>query len=238
MWKILIITENYDWMVSEVEEALRLSHNGFFVKKRKGSVEYIIGHVLIKIYSCAGKEGIGCFRGEKADVIYTEKEWIQDLDTMCILTGMCPRFGMVKNIAIFDCVLYGLTDCAYDYRTAMKADIKKYIKEYPTTFRITSPEDYYKMLDAFYDEIYYTDEITGNGELFYASEAKCAEYVMSNLLLFFAADGKVPETDKFDDDDWLYYGAQHMDRIIRCYLLRDVLEEVFEEMYNDSKRTD
>jgi hypothetical protein len=60
---------------------------------------------------------------------------------------------------------------------------------------------------------------------------------MSNLPLFFAADGKVPETDKFDDG-WLHYGAQHTDRIIRCYLLRDVLEEVFEEIYNDSKRTD
>jgi hypothetical protein len=55
------------------------------------------------------------------------------------------------------------------------------------------------MLDMFYDEIYYADEVTGNGELFYTSEAKCAEYVMSNLPLFFAADGKVPETDKFDD---------------------------------------
>lgn len=237
MWKILVITQDYDWMVSEVGEALRLSHNGFFIKKRKDSVEYIIGHVFIKIYSCAGKEGIGRFRGEKADAIYTEEAWIRDLETICILTSMCPR-GMIKNTAIFDCILYSLTDDAYDYRTAMKADIKKYIKEYPATFRITSLEDYYKMLDMFYDEIYHADEVTGNGELFYASETKCAEYVMSNLSLFFAADGKVPETDKFDDDDWLHYGAQHMDRIIRCYLLRDVLEEVFEEIYNDSKRTD
>lgn len=86
------------------------------------------------------------------------------------------------------------------------------------------------MLNRLYDELWDKDEITGNGLNYYDDENKCVTYVMENLPLFFEASREF-EAFPMTKMSWEEkHAAQHMDTIIRCYLLRDCLEEACEEL--------
>lgn len=118
----------------------------------------------------------------------------------------------------------------YDYKQALIQDIKDYIiisqwadKHYDMS------KDYYENLDILYDELWGLDDITGNGPNGYSDEATCQTYIATNLTLYFMA---ASEFEDFPNSGtpWIYKNpAQHMDATIRCYLLRECLEQACEE---------
>ena len=119
----------------------------------------------------------------------------------------------------------------YDYKKAMIQDIKQYvIDNHWVENCYDEDKDYYENLDMLYDEVWAVDSITGNGFNYYAPEEKCQEYVASNLTLYFQAANEFCDFPN-DGTPWIYKNpAQHMDATIRCYLLRECLEEACEEM--------
>lgn len=104
---------------------------------------------------------------------------------------------------------------AYDYREALRADIKDYIEE-------NGAGDY----DTVYEALWIADSVTGNGSGSYTfSRAKAEEYVRDNLDLAFEAVrefgyGTEHFVEKVDEEEWEY-----LDVTIRCYLLGEVLAD-------------
>ena len=119
----------------------------------------------------------------------------------------------------------------YDYKKAIIQDIKQYIKDNHWVENCyDNDKDYYENLDILYDEVWAEDSITGNGFNYYDTEKKCQEYIASNLALYFQAANDFCDFPN-DGTPWIYKNpAQHMDATIRCYLLRECLEEACEEM--------
>ena len=118
----------------------------------------------------------------------------------------------------------------YDYRLSMIEDIKKYVIDNDWVNKNYDFEEGYEaMLDKLYLEVWNKDEITGNGLNHYASEERCAQFLADNLALYFeAAQGMGLDTKSTNwDKD---HTAQCMDALIRCYLLRECLEEACEQM--------
>lgn len=119
----------------------------------------------------------------------------------------------------------------YDYRAALRADIKDWIIE-NGVLEQAHQEDWthIELYEWLYDELWQEDCITGNGVYGYATEEECAQYVASNFPLYFEA------TNEFCDfpnskTPWIYKEpARHMDATIRCYLLGECIETTLEEM--------
>lgn len=116
----------------------------------------------------------------------------------------------------------------YNYREAIKNDIKTYIKDENIleTYKGTNIED------DLYDMLWCEDNITGNGIYWYDTEEKCSEYLSHNFDLLYEAvacyfdDIKVPITHYKNRTL-----ARYFDCTIRCYLLSECLHEVLKE-YN------
>ena len=110
----------------------------------------------------------------------------------------------------------------YDYREAIKEDIRNYIK-----CNIASPESLDR--EILYDDLFIDDSVTGNGSGSYTFDTeKAREYVYGNEHLVKEAVkefGCTPETlvEHFFDYEW-------MDVTIRCYLLYECIERVVEEL--------
>ena len=111
----------------------------------------------------------------------------------------------------------------YDYREAMKADIRQYLEEnWEKGKRIT--DDDREKLNV---DMWVADEVTGNGSGSYTFNSfKAEEYVCHNLDLLkeaideFCVDSATLR-DKLDGE-WA-------DVIIRCYMFGQVKGEVFDE---------
>ena len=116
----------------------------------------------------------------------------------------------------------------YDYRKEMIKDIKDYIwMNDMRPEKGMTKDDYIEYLT---DELWGVDDVTGNGLNFYATEEQCEEYVCHNLTLYFQAADELDEWSHFEGSTWMYKNpAQHMDATIRCYLLSECLNTIFEK---------
>jgi len=118
----------------------------------------------------------------------------------------------------------------YDYYEAVADDVYAYLKATTDDFSEYTDDEMY---DILYDDLWPEDRVTGNGPYGYADEEECAEYVASNLTLYFEA------ADEFDDwprsgPKWVYTNpAQHMDATIRCYVLGPAIERAMERFKNE-----
>lgn len=111
----------------------------------------------------------------------------------------------------------------YDYKEAMRKDIRQYLKEnWEEGKRIEN-----KDRDTLYDDMFVADGVTGNGSGSYTFDSfKAEEYVCHNLNLLgealdeFCVDGNTLR-EKLTGE-WA-------DVTIRCLVLGQVMDEIFEE---------
>lgn len=122
----------------------------------------------------------------------------------------------------------------YDYREAMKEDIKEYLKN---DAELSSNDIIYmddNTKDSLYDDLFVNDSVTGNGSGSYTFDSyKASEYVKDNMdlcreaLKEFCVDGETI-VEKFLEEDWEYF-----DVTIRCYLLGECLDAAIEELKDE-----
>jgi hypothetical protein len=122
----------------------------------------------------------------------------------------------------------------YDYREAMKEDIKEYLKndaELSTEDIIYMSDD---TRDSLYDDLWTEDSVTGNGSGSYTFNSyKAGEYVKDNIdlcreaLQEFCVDADTI-AEKFLEEEWEYF-----DVTIRCYLLGECLDSAIEELKDE-----
>ena len=104
----------------------------------------------------------------------------------------------------------------YNYYEEMKEDVRNYLEN-------TNERDY----STLYDEMFASDEITGNGSGSYTfSTYQAEENLCHNMNLLCEA----AEEFKEDLGSLIERGAEICDVTIRCYLLGQVLPEVLEEL--------
>ena len=101
----------------------------------------------------------------------------------------------------------------YDYMTAMRQDIKEYIKENKEALQGLAREDAEEKL---HEDMWTADSVTGNASGSYTfNRAKAKEYVLDNTDLLKEAyedlDCMDQLTEHFFDDNW-----ETMDVTIRC----------------------
>lgn len=117
----------------------------------------------------------------------------------------------------------------YNYKEAMKADIRQWLQDNPEEYADTPSSQLYDSLS----DLMFDDNITGNTS-YYDSEYDCEEYICHNWDLFFEAlfeFGELEEDllDKFHEVNKNGTFARWADCIIRCYLFSECLFEVLEE---------
>ena len=114
----------------------------------------------------------------------------------------------------------------YDYREAVKNDLKEFIGDRGFIDNIADFTDLEAFREEVYDEAWTADSVTGNGSGSYTfSTWQAEENLCHNMDLLAEAladfgDGKL-DPDK---------GAEHYDVTIRCWLLGQVIDEVLEEL--------
>lgn len=229
MWDILIITNHYTRINIKIQELIAQSKLVNNSRVSRAESIYHIGKINITVKPFGSVSSVICMRGCRVNTIFIEKEWLAEEEVKWTLAAMCRN--TIYTIDTLEQILDGELKDMYNYREEMIKNIKNYIiknnwieKNYHTG------DDYSEMLDRLYDELWDKDEITGNGLNYYDDENKCVTYVMENLPLFFEASREFeafPMTKMSWEDK---HAAQHMDAIIRCYLLRDCLEEACEEL--------
>lgn len=122
----------------------------------------------------------------------------------------------------------------YDYREAMREDIKEYLKndaELSANDIIYMSDD---TRDSLYDDLFAEDSVTGNGSGSYTFNSyKASEYVKDNIdlcreaLQEFCVDANTI-AEKFLEEEWEYF-----DVTIRCYLLGECLDAAIEELKDE-----
>lgn len=114
----------------------------------------------------------------------------------------------------------------YDYREAMREDIREYIEENKEQYDFSDMD---KVREELNDDLWVEDSVTGNGSGSYTFDReKAKEYI--DLDLF--ADA----CDEFGGiEDTVRKGWEAMDVTIRCYLLGEVLDEVLNEMKDNGE---
>ena len=113
----------------------------------------------------------------------------------------------------------------YDYRQAVKNDVKQYIKDRLDREEIKDLEYNMNRRQDLYDEIFVSDDVTGNASGSYFCNAyKAEECLCHNLDLL--ADA----TEEFGGVDALREGAEACDVTIRCYMLARVFDEAVDEL--------
>lgn len=114
----------------------------------------------------------------------------------------------------------------YDYRVAMREDIKNYIEVEEIDFSNYKTRD--EAFDEFYDIMWTEDSITGNTN-WYDSEYNCEEYLCHNNDLAIEACVAfcigAAEILKHVKNKTL---MRFLDCTVRCYLLGEVLGEVLD----------
>lgn len=110
----------------------------------------------------------------------------------------------------------------YDYREAMREDIRQYLKDNWEDGKRIEDED----RDKLYDDMWVADEVTGNGSGSYTfSSFKAEEYVCHNLdLLGEACDELCIDGSTLAEK----LCGEWADVTIRCYLLGQIMDEVIE----------
>ena len=117
----------------------------------------------------------------------------------------------------------------YDYREAMRDDIRAYLEENLENYDYTDMDDLREQLN---DDLWVEDSVTGNGSGSYTfNAAKAKEYVLDgdNMDLLIEAE------EEFGGDlgATIKRGWEVCDVTIRCYLLGQILDEVLKEMEDE-----
>lgn len=122
----------------------------------------------------------------------------------------------------------------YDYKEAMKEDIKEYLKN---DAELSNNDIIYmddNTRDSLYDDLFAEDSVTGNGSGSYTFNSfKAGEYVKDNIdlcreaLQEFCVDANTI-AEKFLEEEWEYF-----DVTIRCYLLGECLNAAIEELKDE-----
>ena len=122
----------------------------------------------------------------------------------------------------------------YDYREAMKEDIKEYLKN---DAELSSNDIIYmddNTRDSLYDDLFVNDSVTGNASGSYTfNRYKASEYVKDNMdicreaLQEFCVDADTI-AEKFLEEEWEYF-----DVTIRCYLLGECLDSAIDELKDE-----
>ena len=128
----------------------------------------------------------------------------------------------------------------YDYKEEMREDIKNYIRDNYTNEELTEKlEDREDFQEELNDALFVTDSVTGNASGSYTfNRWKAQEFVTENLDTLREAlreFGTEAETiaKKFLDEDWEYF-----DVTIRCYLLKECMEDVLDELTEEMEASE
>ena len=116
----------------------------------------------------------------------------------------------------------------YDYRKEIKEDIKNYINDNDINIDEIS-------CDELEEDLWTEDSVTGNASGSYTfNRLQAEEYVKDNLDLCCEAleeFGEICELgNKIADNEW-----EWLDVTIRCYLLRECIEEAMNELYEGNE---
>lgn len=115
----------------------------------------------------------------------------------------------------------------YDYRNAVKADIRDYIDN---EINFTDYADLDELSEELNEKLFIEDSVTGNASGSYTFNTwKAEENLCHNLDILEEA------ADCFGDDlgELIKRGAEACDVTIRCYLLSECIAEVLEELEDD-----
>ena len=121
----------------------------------------------------------------------------------------------------------------YDYREAIINDLKDWIINETDILENISNIDDDDFIEWLEDEAFSQDSITGNGLEYYDTEEKCSEYLSGNYDLLYKAAYKFYMDDDINNVIKHYQNkslARYFDRAIRCYLLRECIEEALKEL--------
>ena len=125
----------------------------------------------------------------------------------------------------------------YNYREAIINDLKDWIiNETDILENINNINDE-EILEWIEDEAFNQDNITGNGPEYYDTEEKCSEYLSGNYDLLYEAAYEFCMDDDINGLIKHYKNkslARYFDCAIRCYLLRECIDKVLEDIKNDS----
>lgn len=114
----------------------------------------------------------------------------------------------------------------YDYLSAVESDVREYI-ENNVNFHDYSDLD--EMKEDLNEKLFVDDSVTGNASGSYTFNAwKAEEYLCHNLDLLAEANEEFGGSS-----DILSDGAEMCDVTIRCYLLRQAIENVAPDMWQD-----
>ena len=118
----------------------------------------------------------------------------------------------------------------YDYRKALVADIKEYIKDNPNAVYVDPMVDD-EISNYWYDVLWAEDCITGNGSFWYAKEEECEEFLAHNIDLALEACNEFSvDMKRLFEAAAEGNAARYIDCTIRCYLLGECLEQALEEI--------
>lgn len=114
----------------------------------------------------------------------------------------------------------------YDYRSAICEDIREYIKENEIVVTNNNREE---LEEELHDKLWICDSVTGNASGSYTFNSwQAEEYLCHNMDLLAEA------IDDFGADAGTYKdcmeSAETADVTIRCYLLRECLSSVLDEL--------
>lgn len=110
----------------------------------------------------------------------------------------------------------------YDYRQAVKDDIKQYIEDHDVKVTTGNREE---LEQSLYDEMFISDSVTGNASGSYTFNTwKAEENLCHNLDLLKEA------CEEFGSGCNILESAEGCDVTIRCYLLSQCLGEVLDEI--------
>ena len=110
----------------------------------------------------------------------------------------------------------------YDYRQAVKDDIKQYIEDHNIKVT-TSTRD--ELQDELYDDLFVIDSVTGNASGSYTfSTWQAEENLCHNMDLLKEA------LEEFGSDISILESAEQCDVTIRCYLLSEAISQALDEL--------
>ena len=122
----------------------------------------------------------------------------------------------------------------YDYKEAMKEDVREYLK-YDSSINFNDwMSDRAQIEQQLNDDLWTVDSVTGNASGSYTfNRMQASIYVLDNMDLLlealreFCTDSETV-ADKFLSGDWEYF-----DVTIRCYLLSQVISEVLDDLQDE-----
>lgn len=115
----------------------------------------------------------------------------------------------------------------YNYQNAVREDIENYIIKNELLTAYSIKDDIYNEI---YDELFVSDNVTGNASGSYFCNAWSAEEcLVHNWDLLCDAVSEFG----YNNINVLDKGPEFCDVMIRCYLLGTILSEVIDEMWNE-----